>query len=210
MEKLAEKNSIWRSSLHVEYDDLVVDPTEEDTKYIRYAKFALFVYTRHIEDKHYPLDFIPRHSNVDDLDQAYINYLKACIVMNKWPSPEAAFAWLGVSKTQQAAWVRGTSGTDAHFAFVERVKQNLAMALEDVTKGGDVNPIQSMFAAKVHYGYVETQHKQISVSHTNALELKYNKAERDAYLKEIMDAGFLEDEDIVIDVEYPQKGDDNV
>jgi len=154
----------------------------EDGAKGRVADYTLAIYTRHVKDKGYETDFIPKVGNVDEMEQSYIGYLKNCSLYDKLPSAESAFHWLGLNKAIVSRWKKGNVPDPKIFEFIYTLQSSLATALEDAGNSNAVDLIWAMFQGKTHLGWVEEQHKTVTIEYTGAVVQKFTEEERQAII----------------------------
>lgn len=91
-------------------------------------------------------------SSIDALNARFIQYLDYCRDNDLRIGNMAAYAALGIDKTNAYDWENGSRGA-AHSHFIKKVKKVCSMYREFLTQDGRLNPVTAIFWQKNFDGF---------------------------------------------------------
>lgn len=156
---------------------------------------ALYLYTRHSPDMHFPADIIPDRNDVNSVKQSYVTFLKYCKRTDFLPTLDDMQQWMCFTDRELARW--GASDDDK-YDCINLILKNLSSINDHAACYKMQNLILGMYRSKADYGKMEAEHKlnaKVALTQNNIFNLGDASA-REETLRRALQGSFT-DSDIV-------------
>lgn len=100
-----------------------------------------------------PLD----HNDVEEMERRFNRYLELCAQWDMKVGNMAAYAAIGIDKSDAYEWTNRNMGNPARTAFIKKVQKVCAMYREGLMEDGKVNPVTGIFWQKNYDGMKDQQ-----------------------------------------------------
>ncbi len=126
-----------------------------------------------------PLDI----NDVEEMERRFARYLELCALWDMKVGNMAAYAAIGIDKSQAFEWVNRVLGNPERTNFIKKVQKVCAMYREGLMEDGKVNPVTGIFWQK-NYDGMKDQQEVVLTPNTNPLgEQKDAEALKQKYLE---------------------------
>ena len=100
-----------------------------------------------------PLDI----NDVEEMERRFARYLELCALWDMKVGNMAAYAAIGIDKSQAFEWVNRVLGNPERTNFIKKVQKVCAMYREGLMEDGKVNPVTGIFWQKNYDGMRDQQ-----------------------------------------------------
>ena len=126
-----------------------------------------------------PLDI----NDVEEMERRFARYLELCALWDMKVGNMAAYAAIGIDKSQAFEWVNRVLGNPERTNFIKKVQKVCAMYREGLMEDGKVNPVTGIFWQK-NYDGMRDQQEVVLTPNTSPLgEQKDAEALKQKYLE---------------------------